>query len=593
MEEQFEIDEQFVNIDPNIKLDRFLHLKNIASNIFSKYHYSNMDISNILEKCKEIYKNEKMNTREIKLFEKIYAFFHKKSLYNQIQNKKYTNTFGKVIPASIEKNIYKPQKESNEHIDQIIQIAKTNKNEYMRAVFQSNLWSDDDMTNLLFQGTPGGGPANITCMIHPVLIALFTLKINILDNRIIHTNLAKIIVDRLNNEPLRTKHDFEFYMDLITNKKQIICDKFNIFADLKKRVNLQESLRNIIWRLRSRQMANCANLQILNVIDDCTLNPVESANYSFLRDEGKIIKTILDVFCLNPTYVTTMPVFDLTKRTMPIHKIDKLAMINVNLPNSLVESHSEPIELKSGLNMPNWHYENGLIVPKKQNIIYSKEILIYYVNRKFKTVPTVYNNTYRFRRLPVSISNREKFNSHQVNFKYLIKENQQKFKLQSVVCISSFQKRNKEEDDKLIKDYTGCYTYLLQYDDTQLENWLIDENTDYENENESNIAPNKIIEYDPYGYSTLINSDEEDVYKKGKQIKRYAKHGFRQIYLNNQKIQKEEEINPNEWINHDRASHLNKKLSREGHIFIYVEPIEDLKNMQTVESFDIDYRPKF
>lgn len=583
------MDEEFSKIDPNIALNRFLEIKTMAHNIFLKYHYANMNYDEILERCKKIFESERLNTKEIELFHKIYAFMHKKSLYNQTQNKKMTDTFGNIKPAVIQNNNYKQNNENQQYIDEIMTIAKTNKNEFMRAVFQSNLYTNDEVTNLLFAHNPSYSEFvndNVTCAIHPVIIALFALKINILDNRIIHTNLAKIIVDRLNNEPLRTKHDFEFYMDLITNQQQIVCDKFNTFADLKKRVNIQETLRDTIWNLRGGKLYDCKNISFLNTIDDCSLNPVESPIYNFIRDEGTVLRRILNVFCIKPTFVTTMPVFDLTRRTMPIHKMDKLSMINVNLPNQIVDSYNEPVDLKAGLDTPHWYYENGLIVPKKQNILYSKELLIFYVNRKFRSMPSVYNNVYRYRRLPVSIGNHERINRHEVNYKFYQKVNQQLFRLQSVVCVSSFSKNDGEESK--IQPYTGCYTILFahnkKYHYNNHESLADFEDYDLENQMGEN---EHIIAYDPYRQCTLTNDDNTPL------VSTSNKRGFT-IINTDEKYRKHSTspYNPNIYDTNGQKN-IENHIRNEGHIFIYTEPMETISDLQTIDSFEINYAPKY
>lgn len=588
------MDEELSNIDPNIAHNRFLQIKTMTHNIFLKYHYTNMEVGDILERCKQIFEDERFTTKEIELFHKIYAFMHKKSLYNQIQQKNVTDNLGSVKPAVIENNKYKQNNENEQYINEIMTIAKTNKNEYMRAVFQSNIYTNDEVTNLLFAHNPGYSEYvndNVTCAIHPVIIALFALKINYLDNRVIHTNLAKLIVDRLNNEPLRTKHDFEFYMDLITNKQQIVCDKFNTFADLKKRVDIQETLRDTIWNLRGGKLYDCKNISFLNTIDECSLNPVESPIYNFIRDEGTILRRLLNVFCIKPTFVTTMPVFDLTKKTMPIHKMDKLSMINVNLPNQIVDSYSEPVDLKSGLDTPHWYYENGLIVPKKQNILYSKELLIFYVNRKFRSMPAIYNNVYRFRRLPVSIGNNEKINRHPINYKFYQKVNQQLFRLQSVVCVSSFSKTNgKKLDESIIQPYTGCYTILFanrnNFRHSEMTN--LSDFEDYDMEND--IDAKHVIAYDPYRQCTLTNNDNSPL------VSASNKRGFTILNTDDKYRKHNTDYNPTIYYDYADANRQNivqDYISHEGHIFIYTEPVENIKDMQTIEQFDIDYRPKF
>ena len=57
-----------------------------------------MEIGDIFERCKQIFEDERFTTKEIELFHKIYAFMHKKSLYNQINPDAKSWILYKLIP---------------------------------------------------------------------------------------------------------------------------------------------------------------------------------------------------------------------------------------------------------------------------------------------------------------------------------------------------------------------------------------------------------------------------------------------------------------------------------------------------------------
>ena len=90
-------------------------------------------------------------------------------------------------------------------------------------------------------------------------------------------------------------------------------------------------------------------------------------------------------------------------------KISTISMITLRIPLRNVPN-APATSLEDSLTQPQWYIENKMLVPKSQNILYSKEILIFYVNRRFKTVNiTNINAPFNFTYLPQSIAGWEIF----------------------------------------------------------------------------------------------------------------------------------------------------------------------------------------
>jgi hypothetical protein len=45
-----------------------------------------------------------------------------------------------------------------------------------------------------------------------------------------------------------------------------------------------------------------------------------------------------------------------------------------------------------------WYLENGIVIPKQNQIVYSREVIFFYVNRRFQSIHSMFNSTYQFQR---------------------------------------------------------------------------------------------------------------------------------------------------------------------------------------------------
>ena len=57
-------------------------------------------------------------------------------------------------------------------------------------------------------------------------------------------------------------------------------------------------------------------------------------------------------------------------------------MININIPHHLFTKEDvgeEEINLEDGLKTPHWYIQEKLVVPKQQNLVYSREVIFFYI----------------------------------------------------------------------------------------------------------------------------------------------------------------------------------------------------------------------
>ena len=85
----------------------------------------------------------------------------------------------------------------------------------------------------------------------------------------------------------------------------MICSTNSVLADLRNRVRVQEMVRNAVWNLRNGHVFECDNTNFVTALDSCRQSAFDSPNLLFSQDEGVLMRRLLSIFALRPTYVTT------------------------------------------------------------------------------------------------------------------------------------------------------------------------------------------------------------------------------------------------------------------------------------------------
>ena len=89
-------------------------------------------------------------------------------------------------------------------------------------------------------------------------------------------------------------------------------------------------------------------------------------------------------------------------------------MVNLRLPSAIHDS--TPVNLQDALEQSQWFMENGQIVPKNQSLIYSRGVLMFFVDRRSHVLRVADVQPFNFNRLPAAIAGFERLNDREVNF---------------------------------------------------------------------------------------------------------------------------------------------------------------------------------
>ena len=433
--------------------------------MYKKYKTRQMNISEVVEHSRRHASKIGLSETEFRMFEVLYQNISDKAdgrFPNEERNTQLGKALGSVNPPFVSNKNIKVAAGDKRYVDEILRIASLNRNEHARCVLQTNAYGIHGVHEVFTQAKFIAGHHNRSCAVHPLVVALFGPKIPIIDDRMLNSNLARIIVDRIQGLPIRNRADFEFFVDLTTDQQESVCDSKSIFNDLLKRIEVQEMLRRAVWQMRGSQFYECNTSGLIASLDNCALNPSDSPHLLYVRDEGTMLRRLLHCFSFRPTHVTTRPIFAMTGMVPPVGRLDQLTMINVQIPHQSLDTTAvTEVPLAIGLQAPHWYLENGIVIPKQNSIVYSREVIFFYVNRRYQSVGAMYNAAYQFNKLPVAVSGFNKINHVPVDAKQVMTIHQQAYILRSVVVVEGMKEHNKL--------YDGCKTIIFKTDDESLK----------------------------------------------------------------------------------------------------------------------------
>ena len=355
-------------------------------------------------------------------------------------------------------------------IQEIMDIDRDHKATHSQVVLQSITYKDSAYEAMTGSFYPE--KQNPLCHIHPVVAALFLPKIDLFENHMLRANIAYIVKTRYTKKPILTSTDYELFYNLISDPTDVVCSNESAVKDLAARAKLQCHLWNSVLSLRNGRYYDCNSTHFLHAIDNCKRNNYDSPDLLYYNDEGTMIQRLLGAFSLRPTIVATTPLYGvMNNNPMRTHaiapKVASLPMVILRLPviSSADTTGYTEVNLKDALDMSQWYVEDGAVVPRNQQIIYSRGALIFHVPRRAHTLNIAkLVEPYNFSRLPSTVAGFEKVNDRKVDFDMTVNlPNGHDYRLRSVVCVEVNKDISAHHGPKLV---TGCSAVIVKYSET-------------------------------------------------------------------------------------------------------------------------------
>ena len=320
--------------------------------------------------------------------------------------------------------------------------------------------------------------------VHPVVAALFLPKVDTLDGHFLRSNLSRIIKNRYNNEPIQTRYDYELIDSLVNDPNDIVCDNRSILVDLRNRCNIQHTLWASVLSLRSGIYYQPYHKFLVSAIDGCRLNRQDMPDFIYNKNDSTILKRLLAAFSFRPTIVSTQPVmvnnvsynpYNQTQRSI----VSNIPIINFNLPPEMNNDDNEPLNLQSALSQEQIIMRNNIMVQNYTNIIYSREVLFFYVNRQENIIKMSDIVPFGIRNLPITVSGLERLNTKRITIPTELNIKDTEYNLKSVVVsdVSTITEKN---------NIVGSSAIIID-----------------RNDNNGLISSNRYLHYSPYVLSYL------------------------------------------------------------------------------------------
>lgn len=342
------------------------------------------------------------------------------------------------------------KKDELEQLQMILTIASATKELHDQVTLQSLIYKDCDPVAIAAPFDKN--KINIFSFIHPVVAALFIPKFELLDQHMILASIAKIVAYKANGHEIQTQPEYELYWDIATDPAETACvNKTKPFTDLVNRCNVQTKLWEAVLNLRQGKYYTNDLSSFIMAIENCRASVFDAADLAYVKDEGTIMRKLLAAFSIRPTIVATMPVMGITPLTSHISSVSTshittLPMITMRIPMTMGKK-AESINLRDeALSQEQLYIHHRQLTVKQQQILYSRELLVFYVHRRYQLFNTArITNPYKISFLPITMNQFEKL----LDVEVMIPDddleipptsssgNHQTFKLVSVVTVET------------------------------------------------------------------------------------------------------------------------------------------------------------
>jgi hypothetical protein len=332
------------------------------------------------------------------------------------------------------------KKEELEQLQGILTIASATKELHSQVTLQSLIY--EDLSTSAITSSFDRNRVNVFSFVHPVVAALFLPKIQLLEEHMLLASISNIVSCRYNNVDIQTQPEYELYMDIATDPSEVACvTKSKPFTDLLNRCNVQTKLWEAVLNLRQGKYYTNDLSSFILAIDSCKNTVFDAADLAYVKDEGTVLRKLLSAFSIRPTIVSTAPIYGISSITSNIAAlstthITTISMITMRIPIYEKNNGNQTVKLSDSLDQKQLYIHRKQITAKTQQIMYSREVLIFYVHRRFQLIDLGrLSRPYSMATLPVTMSQYEKLQSTPVYFEPIISIANQTFALKSVVAV--------------------------------------------------------------------------------------------------------------------------------------------------------------
>lgn len=418
--------------------DLILHKANKFKNLLHS-HYRNNDLSfsEFMRKARKYKQKYSLTNEEFDLFYKLSlsdSDINKTNFYN-IPNTPMSRLLGYNPNFNMGDKLKLSSKEDHLILDKIRLVFETHRELHKHVILQS--LSYEDCASTAISGSYKRGLHNPYSCIHPILAAMFFSKIPYLEERMLYASLSGIILQKYNTGTLLNKHEFDLYLDLVSDEGELGYSQ-NPLENLSYRCVAQTKIWEAILNLRLGQYYKHDLAQFIEILDACGNNFFDAPDLSLVRDEGTMLRRILSIFSLRPILVTLAPIYMVPSNIIEYPQVTSIPVITVRIqPNIYPNSDITTINLLDSLSMPQLYIENKIIVKKSQIVMACRNVMFFHIPRRYHSynIFAKFPTQITFNELPATVSGFETVNDKIIIIPPLISLYNENYEIKSAVLL--------------------------------------------------------------------------------------------------------------------------------------------------------------
>lgn len=447
LRKQFGNDEKMINVifdtfqeSRKRVIEKAAKFKNL---LYTHYRHTDLSFSAFVKKARKYKEKYSLTNEEFDLFYKLALSdtdINKTNYYN-LPTSPMSKVLGFTQNFNVGEKLKLRGKEDNVHLENIKKADELNRELHKHVVLQS--FTYNDCSEQAIQGKFRRGVQNPYSCVHPIVAAFFLPKIPFFEERIIYSSLSNLILQKNKTGMVTNKHDFDFYLDLVTDESALGYS-MEPLQNLSYRVAAQIKMWDAIFNLRLGNYYNHDLAQFVEVLDECSNNFFDAADLSLVRDEGTILRRILSVFSLRPILVTVSPILISPTSPMDYPQMTTIPMITVRIrPKYLVPNTPNivlgTVNLADALNTQQIYVDNKIIMKKNQMVIACRNVMIFHVPRRCHSynllMSTNFPSQLMANSLPATVSGIETINDTAINIPKIISLYRENYELKSSVLL--------------------------------------------------------------------------------------------------------------------------------------------------------------
>ena len=342
-------------------------------------------------------------------------------------------------------------------LQEIINIYKSDPQQAIYKQICQNLQTYSCNNILIRNAVLDFDKQNQHVFIHPLIVALFLPRIEPLETRMLKSNIGRLVAMRATNyikngQNIREsvdklKADFALSYDIARDPNSLAYfTEDTPMKNLLKRYLVQVELYKNVLSLRSGRIFSKSDdydksdsiSGLVRVLSSYEWTYFDSPEYYTLHDEGTMLRKLLAVFSIRPTFTQLTSMFmqgwggtitnglaqGVTYINTPIINV-RLPAVNAAGTTAVLPAPSTiplvaPITHLRGALTGQYEYyiENKMLVPKSRSVVYTDKMLIFYINRKYQSInfKNLTDEVYLRYAFPTAISSESLINQAEIDF---------------------------------------------------------------------------------------------------------------------------------------------------------------------------------